>query len=172
MAARSLHLEELSPHHADALLDMALEYQREGDDRYAPAVEDIEGFICRHMDISRGARLPKGFVRANKFCLTDGRRIVGTSGLRHELTPALENVGGHIGYDVRPSERGNGYGTLLLRLTLEKARERLPVRRVLVTCDQDNTASERIIRTCGGRLVSEDVSWQTGKPIYQFWIGL
>ena len=42
--------------------------------------------------------------------------------IRHRLTDDLKRYGGHIGYDVRYSEWNKGYGTLMLRLALEKAK--------------------------------------------------
>ncbi|HLL72624.1 MAG TPA: GNAT family N-acetyltransferase [Pyrinomonadaceae bacterium] len=95
----------------------------------------------------------------------------GTARLRHQLTPALEHEGGHIGYDIRPSARRRGFGTLILALTLERARI-LGLARALLTCDTDNTASARIIERNGGALAARVVSNRTGKLISQYWIEL
>lgn len=43
------------------------------------------------------------------------QRVVGSIQLRHSLTPELEQHGGHIGYAIRPTERGKGYGSAQLR---------------------------------------------------------
>ncbi|HLY31721.1 MAG TPA: hypothetical protein VKQ36_11890 [Ktedonobacterales bacterium] len=43
------------------------------------------------------------------------------SRLRRYLTPELEEVSGHISYHICPSARRQGYGTLILSLTLEQA---------------------------------------------------
>ena len=100
----------------------------------------------------------------------DGR-IIGTSRLRHWLVPHLEREGGHIGYDVCPSERRKDYGTRLLALTLEKAWG-MALRQVLITCDEDNVASRKVIEANGDELASRGVSERTGKPILRYWIGL
>jgi predicted acetyltransferase len=42
------------------------------------------------------------------FLLRNHTTIIGRSALRHWLTPALENVGGHIGCRIRPTERREG----------------------------------------------------------------
>ena len=81
--------------------------------------------------------------------------------------PHLEKEGGHIGYDIRPSERRKGYGTVLLALTLKKAQE-LGLHEVLVTCDSDNVDSVRIIEKNGGELIGRAVSEHTGKEVNRY----
>jgi predicted acetyltransferase len=120
---------------------------------------------------ARGTNLPPKIVQENIFWLVGERRIYGRSGLRHRLTPSLEDVGGHIGYDIRPTERRKGFGTLILKLTLEKARQ-IGLNRVLVTCDTDNTGSVKIIEKNGGKLSEQEFSDAAGKMISRYWIEL
>lgn len=105
------------------------------------------------------------------WLVRDGTTFVGFSRLRHRLAPALEHHGGHVGYAIRPSERGKGYGTRILALTLNKARE-MGLDRVLVTCDTDNLASVRVIEANGGVLQNQSVSNRSGKMISRYWISL
>ncbi len=122
-------------------------------------------------DWADGRNLPAGYVPGNHYWLVRGRRIIGTSRFRHQLTKALEDEGGHIGYDVRPSERGKGNATRLLAMTMERAR-RLGLHRVLVTCNADNPASKRVIEKCGGQLASRSPAERTGKEMLRYWIDL
>lgn len=71
--------------------------------------------------------------------------------MRHELTPWLLEVGGHIGYDVRRSRRRQGHATRMLAAVLPEA-ARLGIDRALLTCDADNVASRRVIESNGGVL--------------------
>ena len=87
--------------------------------------------------------------------------MLGRVSIRHSLTPFLLEVGGHVGYAVRPSARGNGHATAALRLALAVARD-LGIDPVLLTCDEDNTASRLVIERNGGTL--EDV--RAGKRRY------
>jgi predicted acetyltransferase len=96
---------------------------------------------------------------------------VGASRLRHALTPALEDIGGHIGYDIRPTERRKGYGTRLLALMLHKAKA-LGLARVFLTCDTENVASAKIIEKNGGVLASQSVSPRAGVLVSRYWIEL
>jgi GNAT superfamily N-acetyltransferase len=69
--------------------------------------------------------------------------------VRHRLTPSLREVGGHIGYDVRPSARRRGHATAMLRAALPVAHA-LGIERALVTCDVDNVGSGKVIESNGG----------------------
>jgi predicted acetyltransferase len=153
------------------LVAMAAEYASAGDDRYREVTEDFGGFLRGLARYAAGVDLPPGHVPNSSFFLVHHDRIVGRSALRHRLTPALEHEGGHIGYDIRPLARRRGYGTLILALTLERARS-LGLARALLTCDTDNTASARIIERNGGALAGRAVSHRTGKLISQYWIEL
>lgn len=105
-------------------------------------------------------------------CETERRvRVLGVAKLRHMLTPTLEDIGGHIGYSIRPSERGKGYGSLILALTLDCARE-LGLSRVLLTCDTENIRSARVIMRNGGVLTSEGYSPLRGARVSRYWIAL
>lgn len=74
---------------------------------------------------------------------------VGRVALRHVLTPATAGVGGHVGYDVRPSARRRGHATAMLRAALPFARS-LGLPELLITCDRTNEPSRRVIAAAGG----------------------
>jgi len=97
---------------------------------------------------------PLGFVKASLYFLMDGERILGAIDIRHSLNEYLLGVGGHIGYGVRPSERRKGYATLMLSLALPLAKE-LGLKKILITCNKGNRASEKTIRNNGGILENE-----------------
>ena len=69
--------------------------------------------------------------------------------IRHELNEYLEKFGGHIGYGIAPSERKKGYGKIQLKLGLEKAKK-IGLKKVLITCDDNNIGSAKTIEACGG----------------------
>jgi len=80
-------------------------------------------YIRQLEDFSKGRGLPHSYAPMTSFWMVqDGKVIVGESRLRHKPTPALEIEGSHS-YSIRPSQRRKGYGTRLLELTLEKAKE-------------------------------------------------
>ena len=156
----------------DDFYSLAEEFLAEGDQRYREAIGDFERFIQLSSDEAVGRNLAPGRVPQSIFWLVrDGQRILACSRLRHTLNTFLEQVGGHIGYDVRPSERRRGYGTQILRMTLDKARD-LGLKQVLVTADSPNVASWRIIEKNGGVLHGQELSQHTGQLLRKYWIEL
>ena len=139
------------------------------------ARSDFAAFVQRLQDDERGVNLKPDIVPSSAYWLLrhdgDDVTILGVSALRHALTPALEDAGGHIGYSIRPSERRRGYGTRILALTLPRARA-LGVDRVLVTCDTDNIGSARVIEKNGGVLASEGYSSLVETRVSRYWITL
>lgn len=133
--------------------------------------DDFGQFVQQLRDYSKGINLPEGWVPGSTYWLVRNGRVLGVSNLRHDLTEFLRHEGGHIGYSVRPTERGKGCGTLMVKLVLEKAKE-LGLERVLITCDKDNVASAKVIQKNGGKLESESISKQTGKLKQRYWIEL
>ncbi|CAA9401901.1 MAG: Acetyltransferase [uncultured Nocardioides sp.] len=97
---------------------------------------------------------PARHVPCTHLWWVDGQEYLGRLSIRHRLNEPLLHVGGHIGYDVRPSRRREGHATAMLQAALPWAHH-LGIDPVLVTCDDDNTGSIRVIEAAGGEL--EDV---------------
>ncbi len=106
---------------------------------------------------------PAGYVPATELWWVEDAEVLGRVGIRHRLTPALLEMGGHIGYDVRPSARRRGHATAMLRESLIVARG-LGIEHALVTCNVDNVASRTVIERNGGILEDE----RAGK--LRFWV--
>ncbi|MFJ2618786.1 GNAT family N-acetyltransferase [Glutamicibacter sp. NPDC087344] len=99
-----------------------------------------------------GAVPPEGFAPQSTLWLERDGEYLGAVSLRHTLmNEFLQEVGGHIGYGVRPSARGQGLAKLALAGALDEARG-MGLQRVLVTCNDSNIASARTIEACGGKL--------------------
>jgi predicted acetyltransferase len=111
-------------------------------------------------------------VESSQWVLVDKKlNVLGMVNIRHELNDGLLHEGGHIGYSVRPSYRNQGLGKIQLKLALEKIKE-LGQYRVLITCDDKNLASAKVIEACGGVLDNIVVSTNENKKVRRYWIKL
>lgn len=117
-----------------------------------------------------GVDLPPGRVRADFLVAEVDGEPVGRASVRHELTPYLLEVGGHVGYAVAPQHRRRGYATEILRQSVARLRS-VGVDRVLVTCDDDNPASAAVIEACGGVLEDVRAVGPGRPPKRRYWIG-
>ena len=168
---RNLRLVDPTLDLAQEFRAMAVEWRDASDERFADALRDFSGYVASLHAAAEGIGLPQGHVPYSIYWLVDVRnQVLGTSRLRHRLVPQLEKEGGHIGYDIRPSERRKGLGTVLLSLTLENARGR-GIDEVVVTCDSDNVGSARVIEKNGGVLASRSVA-HNGRLTSRYWIDL
>jgi predicted acetyltransferase len=117
-----------------------------------------------------GIDLPEDFVAHAELVAEVDGEIVGRASIRWELDDFLRTLGGHIGYAVRPAHRRQGHATEILRRSVEILRAR-GVRRILVTCDDDNLASARVIEAGGGVLESIVPHIDPGEPPRRrYWI--
>jgi predicted acetyltransferase len=109
-----------------------------------PASADFDTFVAERA----GVRTRWG-VPSTIFWYVAGEFYLGTLVVRHELTPALAEVGGHVGYHVVTPWQRQGHATRMLAAGLEECR-RLALDRVLLTCARSNEPSRRVILVNGG----------------------
>jgi predicted acetyltransferase len=122
-------------------------------------------WVATLLDHELGVNVPDDMVPSTSRWIAADGRLVGFLSVRHDLTTFLRELGGHIGYAIRPSERRQGYATAATALALAECR-RLGIEHVLITCDDTNVASATVIERNGG--VLEDI--RNGKRRY--WVDL
>lgn len=113
-----------------------------------------------------------GKVPDSVFFLVDIERniLLGAVNIRHYLNDYLFRFGGHIGDGIRPSERGKGYATEMIRLSLIECKK-LGIDKVLMVCDKSNIASAKTIIKNGGILEKEFVD-EDGEINQRYWIDI
>jgi predicted acetyltransferase len=105
-----------------------------GNAGYDMEYADFPEYLQKQIDLARGIGLDlTRCVPQTRYWLFVDGRPVGIGKLRHCLNDYLRRIGGHIGYTIRPSERGKGYRNLILKELLEKAREK-GIEAVFITC--------------------------------------
>lgn len=110
-----------------------------------------------------------GRVPESVCWLVEGDQFLGRASLRHRLNANLREIGGHIGYEIRPSQRRKGYGRLLCKLTLEQAWA-LGMERAMITCDESNIASRKIIEANGGVYEKSVTPLGHGDGVRHYWV--
>jgi predicted acetyltransferase len=131
--------------------------------------QDFAAFVARKLADSN--RRTETFVPKTHLWAVAEEQFVGRISIHHELNDALRVEGGHIGYDTVPSFRGRGVATEMLRQALPVARA-LGLTEVLLTCDDTNAASIRVIEKNGGSL-RETKALDPNRPLKRYyWITL
>ena len=123
-------------------------------------------------------RKEKGLIEGQPvsfhYWAVDNGRFIGEFQLRTQFTEKVMLEIGSVGYAIRVSEQGKGYGTEILRLGLELAKEH-GMEKVLLTINDKNKASIHICEKLGGKL--EDTIEAFNKPeghhkLRRYWIVL
>lgn len=148
-----------------------------GDQSMTPLTSDLkdmsyEELIDYFYQAEHDINLPRGYVPdSNYFFVDEDENILGFVNIRHYLNDILLKIRGHIAYGTRPSMRGKGLSKVMLKLALDKAREK-GIHRVLMVCDKSNRASAKAIIANGGILENEVYDVTDHEIIQRFWIDL
>ncbi|CZF81923.1 Acetyltransferase (GNAT) family protein [Grimontia celer] len=138
---------------------------------YQEGKTQFKRYVQRLLDESEGLNLQNGYVPCSHFWLMDSEQnILGAIRVRHHIDNdflALEC--GHIGYDIAPSHRRKGHGTTMLKLALPRAKS-LGISKVLITADEDNLASQKVIQANGGKYENTIVGKVNNWPIARYWV--
>jgi predicted acetyltransferase len=172
-----LFLVEPTLEYKDSFLDGLREFQQEGLLRqYDLQSRDFDVFLQRIRNEKDKTKLRPDAIPSTTYWLIERDEcgcevFIGNLSVRHELNDFLFRIAGHIGYQIRPSVRSRGYGKRILQLGLEKARE-LDIKHVLLTCDETNIASKKVIEFNGGQF--ENALPVEGSSIkkLRYWIDL
>jgi len=139
---------------------------------------DPQSFLRDLLSSNGTMTLPDGRVvprlPSKLFWITDDDGFCGQIAFRFQpSTEALPDyVWGHIGYAVVPWKRRRGYATEALRLILPLAKKQ-GLKRVLINCDDDNEASQKVILANGGVLTGgESHQYRPGRRKLSYWIDL
>ena len=112
--------------------------------------KEFKRWLKKEFAVDNG-NLEKWMVPQTSYWLYDDVKPVGYGRIRHCLNENLSQTGGHIGYAIRSSERGKGYGNTILTLLLEECKN-LNIKKVQIGANVDNLPSNKIILKHNGIL--------------------
>lgn len=151
------------------------EYQEKGVTTYGLTDTRSCNLLAKYDNYRHERNLKPDRVGAHFYWLVDDEKgyFIGEITVRHRLTEALLRRGGHIGYGIRCSEWNKGYGTLMLKLALEKAKA-LGLSKVLITCNDDNIGSAKVMEKNGSVLQDKVKNIVDSEEIItrRYWKGL
>ena len=134
-----------------------LEYGSEinGAGRLHRFLDDYEGWLKKldldYIQVPNEERVPG---RTYFLVRESDSRIVGMINIRLALNERLSHYGGHIGYSIRPTERGKGYNNINLYLGLKVCRK-YGIERIFMDADLENPASWKTMEAFGGVRIRE-----------------
>lgn len=114
-----------------------------------PDEKDIVQTFMNNRDQSK---LPSYYVPSYDYFAVDDDKFIGVIHIRIRLTDNLLKYGGHIGYGINPKYWKIGYGKEMLKLALQDFKGLIGEDKILITCDDDNIGSYKIIEANGGIL--------------------
>ena len=118
-------------------------------------LDNYEGWLDKlQEDYKRIANEEKVPARTYFLIRSSDNRIIGMINIRLALNEKLKKFGGHIGYSIRPTERGKSYNKINLYLGLKVCQE-YKIDKVLMDADKDNHASWKTMEALGGVNVRE-----------------
>ena len=93
-------------------------------------------------------------LRTFFFIRENDNKIIGMTNIRLVLNEEFKNRYGHIGFGIRPTERGKGYNKINLYIGL-KVCYMHGIDEVLMIADLDNPASWKTMESFGGKRIRE-----------------
>ncbi len=136
---------------------------------------DFDRFLAELTKQTGDILLPNGKlvlrVPQDMCWLVDDRTFIGETSIRYRLNDWLFQIGGHIGYGIRPLYQRQGYGKLILKLALARLKAG-GVDRALITCYDHNIASAKVIEANGGSLDNIIDDPRGGGKSRRYWIEL
>lgn len=171
MAVMNLKLHKPSQSIFPAFQDFIEEMRLHGETLWAPYIpqenESAEQFISRLEQ--REIHPPAPLVPETIYWAMMDNKVVGRISLRHRIEGNLTKMGGHIGYEVRPSFRNRGFAKEMLRQILETPKVK-EIGNLLLTCSPKNEASKKTIIANGGMLTNTVFVDSISEDRNHYWI--
>ena len=157
------------------LINMVMEYNNMKGTYLDLKKEQIPDFFKKYIkfieNLSTYETLPsKKWVEADEYAICKNKKMIGRIVFRKRLNKFfLLHSYGHISYSIKHSERGKGYGTIALKLILDKV-WKMGYGEVMISCKDNNIPSRKVIEKNGGILNRLNMANNPERPVREYWI--
>lgn len=169
----SLFLAEPSEKYLSSFLESLTEDESEGifSHHHGQSHEQIRAHPEKFLkSLKEGSvRYSPNRVPQTDFWAIVDNQYVGRISIRKSLTRWLSEYGGHIGYEVRPSARRKGYASAMLKAAVPRAYD-MGLLRVMITCKESNTASQKVIEKSGAHRISNLFNQAENSQMLRYWL--
>ncbi|MCS5422529.1 MULTISPECIES: GNAT family N-acetyltransferase [Psychrilyobacter] len=159
----------------NAFLTYVEEIKKSGSETYElykNAEIDFKLYVDELKNTELGIGLPNGWVPCSSYWLVDSKdEVLGVIRIRHRVDSDYLQTIGHIGYEIKMTRRREGNGNQILKMGLLEA-GKMGINNLLITCDEGNIGSVRIIEKNNGKLKSSFIDSDTGERVLQYIVKL
>lgn len=156
------------------LINEVLKYNKINKEALNLTEEEIKNFFPLYIDYIKLCQnqntIPnKDWVEMDSYFICEDNKMIGEIRFRKKLTPyLLTRSHGHIGYLIRHSKRNKGYATKALNILINNIWKNYPHTELMITCNEDNIPSSRVIEKNGGILNRINRDFEIHKK--EYWI--
>ena len=110
--------------------------------------EETKNLINKMMSYAYGFNNTQDYPKCEHFILFANEKPVAIGCLMNEMTDFWAKYRGHIWFKTRPTERKKGYGTKILQLIVNRAKE-LGYSYLIAQCNKNNYGSNKVFTNNG-----------------------
>jgi len=132
--------------------------------KYAIAVKNPKLFLKKVIADSQNENIAEKSPRTSTYFYIENEEILGAIRYRHGTNAFIERVIGHAGYETKPSARGKG----VARSMLSWLQRNVLRDNIIITCETDNIASQKVIESCGASFINQFFSHEKNNYVSRF----
>jgi len=132
--------------------------------KYGKAVKNPKSFLEKIISDSHHENIVEKLPRTSTYFYIENEEILGAIRYRHGTNAYVERVIGHAGYETKPSARGKG----IARAMLSWLQRNVLIDKIIITCEADNIASQKVIESCGASFINQFYSHEKNSYVSRF----
>jgi len=132
--------------------------------KYQVATRDPKHYLESIIAHARGQKLTENTPATSSYFCLHNDEVIGTIRYRRGNSPLIKRVIGHVGYDTKPSARGQG----VAKFMLSWLQSQVLTEPIIVTCEHNNIASQKVIESCGGKFINQIYSVEKSAKVLRF----